>query len=98
MRNSICTNYCISKSGNGGRVDDGEFLVRPQFIGNNVLLYGQRASVFPYQAVIGPDWSCMIITYILIIVPSFFFLLDVGTVIGPWVIVVGLLLCIASLM
>ena len=74
---------------NDGRIDDNEFYTKPTFIGNNVLLYGKRNSSFPYQAIVGPDWYCMIITYLLLIIPTFFFLMDVGGAVGAWVIVVG---------
>ena len=74
-----------------GRVDNDEYYTSPKFIGNNILLYGKRNTMFPAQALVGPDWYCMSITYLLMIIPTFFFLMNVGSAVGVWVIIVGFL-------
>lgn len=38
---------------------------------------------------VGPDWYCMIVTYTFIVVPTFFFLWDVGTVVNIAIIIIG---------
>ncbi len=35
----------------------------PRRIGNHYLLYGHVDTSFPFQAMVGPDWACMIFTY-----------------------------------
>lgn len=70
-------------------MDDDEFYTSPKFIGNSILLYGKRNTMFPKQVLIGPDWYCMAITYLLMIIPTFFFLMNVGNAVGVWVIIVG---------
>ena len=73
------------------------FVIKTEVTVIIVLNSGKRSSKFPHQAFVGPDWPCLTFTYLLIIVPSFFFLFDVGTRVGSWVIVIGTLLCISSL-
>lgn len=81
---------CVSKFEDGkDRVEDGTFVYKPHFVGNSILLCGRRTGKFPYQMLIGPEWYCMVVTYTLIIVPTFFFLYDVGTIWGVAVLVIG---------
>lgn len=81
---------CIAKFEEGkDRLEDGTFVYRPHFVGNSILLCGQRTGKFPYQMLVGPEWYCMVVTYMLIIVPTFFFLYDVGTIWGVAVLVIG---------
>ena len=54
-----------------------------------MLICGRRRSSFPYHLFVGPEWPCMLVTYSLIIVPSIFFLVNVATIWGPAVIVLG---------
>ena len=83
---------------NDGRVDDGVFVLRPHYIGNSILLYGKRNTRFPAQAFIGGDFGCMIITYLLITVPTIFFLIDVGPVLGIWVYIIGIVTFLLTIM
>jgi hypothetical protein len=71
------------------RLDDDVFVYTPHYIGNHILLCGKKSSQFPYQLMIGPDWPCMVLTYVLILTPTFFFLWDVGNVLGWWIYLVG---------
>jgi hypothetical protein len=52
-------------------VDDGKTVIccyhRPVRVGANILCYGKRASYWPWQCLIGPDWPCSMFTYIAII-------------------------------
>lgn len=96
LTKSVCC--CVSNLPDhlkDGRVDNDVFYTTPKFIGNKILLYGKRNTMFPAQALIGPDWYCMSITYLLMIIPTFFFLMDVGSAVGVWVIVVGSLTFLA---
>ncbi len=91
--NKLLCKLCVTEfSTNEGRVDDGKFVTTPHFVGKSILLYGERQSSFPYHAFIGPDWGCMLITYCLIVIPTFFFLFDVGSIVGSWALVVGIFL------
>jgi hypothetical protein len=71
------------------RLDDGTCVCYPHFIGNGILICGKRASRFPLQLFIGPDWCCMLLTYLLICGPSVLFLMNVGRQIGVVFIVIG---------
>jgi palmitoyltransferase ZDHHC9/14/18 len=61
------------------RTIDNKFHMRPQMVGNSILLYGRKNSRFPMQMFIGPEWPCMLMTNILILVPSYFFLVNVAS-------------------
>jgi hypothetical protein len=98
---SVDTRFCplISKFQNGTeRIEDNEFVTWPHFVGNSILIFGRRSDRFPYHCFVGPDWPCMLCTYALVIVPTIFFIYDVGTVIGWWVILVGTLTGFSVLM
>ena len=43
-----------------------------------VLLWGRKDATFPLGAQVGPDWYCTICTYVLILVPSAAFLVNVA--------------------
>lgn len=88
---------CVAKFKNGDRIDDDSFVYYPHYVGNNILICGRRSSKFPFQLMVGPDWVCMLVTYTLILVPTFFFLADVGTEIGTWVVVIGCFTCMTVL-
>ena len=95
---NICCNFFVKTiENNDGRVDDGNFHYSPHYIGNGILLYGRRSSHFPKQAFVGSDWHCMAFTYLLIIVPSIFFLLNVAPVVGPPIIAIGVAMSIITL-
>jgi hypothetical protein len=46
---------------------------------------------------VGPEWTCMFVTYGLIIVPTVFFLINVALRLHPLVTVVGVLSAAATL-
>lgn len=73
------------------RTDDGKFHLRPHMVGNSILLYGRKNSRWPMQAFIGPEWPCMVFTNMLIIVPSYFFLVNVAAHWHPAVMVLGII-------
>ena len=82
---------CASRPGKEfERVLDNKFHKWPIKVGNSWLLYGRKNTSFPYQAFVGPEWPCMIITNILIIVPTYFFIINVASKWNIAVIVVGL--------
>jgi len=83
---------------NDGRVDDGSYVSRPHYVGNSILLYGKRNTRFPAQAFIGGDFGCMMITYLLISIPTVFFLIDVGPVLGSWVYIIGIVTFLLTIM
>lgn len=83
---------------NHGRVDDGSFVSTPHYVGNSILLYGKRSSRFPFQMFVGADYGCMIITYLLITIPTIFFLIDVGPILGVWVYVIGIATFLLTIM
>jgi hypothetical protein len=94
-----CPSFIVARFENGTeRIDDGSFVNKPHYIGNSILLYGRRADRFPYHAMIGPDWPCMLVTYALIVVPTVFFIYDVGSVVGWWVILLGTISGLSVLM
>jgi palmitoyltransferase ZDHHC9/14/18 len=76
------------------RVLDGKFHRWPIRVGNSWLLYGKKNTSFPYQAFVGPEWPCMIITNILIIVPTYFFIVNVA---AKWHIAVAILACCSGI-
>ena len=39
----------------------------PRKIGGHYLIYGHADTSFPLQAMVGPDWPCMLVTYCLIL-------------------------------
>lgn len=81
---------CVSHFQNGTeRIEDYYPVTRPHYVGKHILLCGRRSQTFPYHCMIGPDWHCMLVTYALIIIPTFFFIYDVGYAIGWWVYLVG---------
>ena len=89
---------CIRRSTNKDeRTDDGKFYCRPQMVGNCVLLYGKKNSRFPMQAFVGPEWPCMLFTTSLIVVPSYFWLVNVAAKWHPAVLVFGILTTMALL-
>lgn len=65
-----------------GLVDDGTFYFFPQRIGKCTLWYGKKRSFFPFHALMGPDWPCMLITYFLILCPSYFFITGPAAEVG----------------
>jgi hypothetical protein len=71
------------------RIDDDTFVCGPHAIGNHTLLCGKKSSRFPFHCMVGPDWPCMTLSYLLILVPTFFFIWDVGAVLGWWVYMVA---------
>eukprot|EP01038_Epipyxis_sp_PR26KG_P016773 gene16773-22952_t len=78
-------------------MDDGVFQCYPRSIGNKMLLYGKKSSKFPMQCFVGPDWSCMLITYCLIIGPTVLFIHNVAVVWGPGMIFATLALLLLTL-
>lgn len=73
------------------RTLDGKFHLRPHMVGHSILLYGKKNSRWPMQAMIGPEWPCMVFTNLLIIVPSYFFLVNVAVHWHPAVLVIGII-------
>ncbi len=73
------------------RTDDGKFYFRPNMVGNCILLYGKKNSRFPMQAFVGPEWPCMLFTTSLIVVPSYFWIINVASDWHPAVMVFGIL-------
>jgi hypothetical protein len=61
---------------------DNKFYRRPVRIGHSYLLCGKKNTAFPYQCFVGPEWTCMIITNALIIVPTYFFVVSIAKDIG----------------
>ena len=51
---------------------------RPLKIGNSYLLCGKKNTAFPQHLFVGPEWPCMVITNILIIVPTYYFIINVA--------------------
>ena len=85
---SMCS--CVSKFPKGTeRIDDYTFVYRPHYVGKSILLCGRKADRFPWHCMVGPDWSCMLVTYVFILVPTFFFLYNVGSRVGWWVFFAG---------
>jgi hypothetical protein len=81
---------------------DGKFYLMPRRFKGFILLYGKKDSQFPFQAMVGPHYCCMIATYTLILVPSVFFILNVAVDWGiamviPSVVILGALIIIFSL-
>ena len=54
------------------------FCFWPRRVGRHILICGRKRSYFPFQCFIGPDWTCMCLTYALIIAPSVLFIAKVG--------------------
>ena len=75
---------------------DNKYYRRPVRIGNSYLLCGKKNSAFPYHAFVGPEWPCMILTNIMIIVPTYFFIQDIAFDIGPGMVIVAC--CTAALL
>ncbi len=51
-------------------IDDGRSIglcERPIRVGGSILLCGRRNSRFPNQCMIGPDWPCTVLVYVLVI-------------------------------
>ena len=57
---------------------DNNFYLFPRRYQGFTLLYGKKDTYFPFQMHVGPDFPCMIITYSLICVPTFFFIINVA--------------------
>lgn len=56
------------------RIRSGQFHCNPlcpRKVGSHYLLWGHVDTVFPLQAMVGPDWPCMIASYVLIIGGTF---------------------------
>ena len=94
----MLSQFAYKFQNNNSRLEDGEFVVGPRYIGKNILLYGKRSTRFPYQCMVGPDWHCMTITYLLIIIPSIIFLSYVAKHLGIAIIMVGAFLSCCTLM
>jgi len=47
--------------------DDGKCIPYPTKIGNNILCYGRRKSMWPFHCHIGPDWPGVICVYLAIL-------------------------------
>lgn len=69
----------------------------PRYVGNQILLCGRKRSYFPFQCIVGPDWCCMLITYLLILGPTAAFLALVAARLHIAVVVVGALTLIATI-
>ena len=76
---------------------DNVFYRRPVRIGNSYLLCGKKNSAFPYHMMVGPEWPCMVITNVLIIVPTYFFIQDIASDLGVVVMVIALVSCVTLL-
>jgi hypothetical protein len=77
-------------------VNDGTFAYRPVRVGKSFLICGKKDSMFPFHCFVGPDWTCMIMTYILIIVPTVLFINNVAIHWGAAVISVSFILMVAA--
>jgi len=51
---------------------------RPIKIGNSFLLCGKKNTAFPQHLFVGPEWPCMIITNVLIVVPTYYFVVNIA--------------------
>mmetsp|Transcript_12394 Transcript_12394/g.22558 ORF Transcript_12394/g.22558 Transcript_12394/m.22558 type:complete len:212 (-) Transcript_12394:92-727(-) len=63
-----------SDDSSNNRVRNGVFHCNPlcpRRVGSHYLLWGHVDTGFPLQAMVGPDWPCMIASYVLIIGGSF---------------------------
>jgi len=76
---------------------DGKFYKRPVRIGNSYLLCGKKKSAFPYHLFVGPEWPCMVITNVLIVVPTYFFIQDIARETGIVVTCLALVTCVVLL-
>ena len=65
------------------------FYCFPRYVGNHILLFGYKKSYFPFQCMVGPDWSCMLCTYTLIGGLSSLFLLVVTPQLHRAVTIIG---------
>ena len=89
---------CIKRaSTHEERTADDKFYCRPQMVGNSILLYGKKNSRFPLQAFVGPEWPCMMFTTLLIIVPSYFWLVNVASQWHPALLVCGIITTVVLL-
>jgi palmitoyltransferase ZDHHC9/14/18 len=70
---------------------DNIFHWRPQRIGNSYLLCGKKNTSFPQQLFIGPEWPCMIITNVLIILPTYFFIVNVASEVDVSVMIIAMI-------
>jgi hypothetical protein len=73
------------------RTLDGIHYWRPVQIGNSYLLCGKKNGSFPRQMFVGPEWPCMVITNILIIVPTYFFIVDIAMELNIGVVIMALI-------
>jgi len=94
-------NFCVCLPDLKDPLHHGEEFHFLHRVKGNVLLWGKPKSQFPFQAMVGPNWTCMCITYALIIVCSFFFVINVANDFGlgmiiPFLIGSGVLLVIFS--
>ena len=64
---------------------------RPQRIGNSFLLCGKKNTAFPQQCFVGPEWPCMVITNILIIVPTYFFIVNIAADLDMIVVILAII-------
>jgi len=98
--NNSCNNNKIysmpSNSCSNELIDDDEVYYCKR-VRRSYLLYGRKRSKFPYQCFVGPDWPCMMITYLLIIIPTVLFIHNVAVLWGPAVIVITVLLLLTTL-
>lgn len=70
------------------RTDDNVCYKYPHRIGNNILICGKKNSAFPFHCMVGPEWPCMVFTYLLIAVPTFYFLKNVASTWGAGLVAV----------
>jgi palmitoyltransferase ZDHHC9/14/18 len=49
------------------RIRDGRCYSKPRKVGNMILLCGHVDTGFPFHCLVGPDWPCMVTTFVLII-------------------------------
>lgn len=81
------------------RVEDDVFVYLPHRVGNHTLVFGKKTSSFPFQLFVGPEWHCMLITYIFIIIPTAFFFQNIaiqwgiGCILGGSITLCMVLIC-----
>ena len=57
-------------------VQDESFYILRKYQGQ-IIFWGKKDAAFPFGAQVGPDWYCMLVTYGLIFVSSYFFIVNV---------------------
>jgi hypothetical protein len=66
LRRQLDNVFCGCVEEDNGMVDDNKYTCCRR-VGSSILLCGKKKSYFPFQCFVGPDWSAVVLVFVLII-------------------------------